>query len=88
MEESCYCSSAEVSAGTWAIQYIPKCNCEKKGNPVQTEKSTFPADAKLHRMWSAKRIVPGLYETEWQITSQIQHIQTPEIHAVKKEMKG
>lgn len=85
MEETCHYSSAEISAGTWAIQYIHKCSLCKKWNPVTIEMSNFAADAKLDRsvrMCSARRIVPGLYDTEWQMTSQIQHTQKPEIQAV------
>lgn len=58
---------------------------------MKTEVSSFAADAKLNspaRLWSARRIAPGLYETEWQMTSQIQCTQRAEIHAVEKEMKN
>ena len=65
MEESCQYSSAEISARTWAIQYIPKCSPVKKGG--ESETNNFAADAKLDRlvrMWAVRRIVPGLHETE------------------------
>lgn len=58
---------------------------------MKTEMSNFAADAKLGRpvrMWSARRIMPGLYESGWQKTSRIQHTQIPEIHAVKKRDEG